>query len=70
MEKINNTTNKYYKDDLDTTLKKDYLKALKDEKFLSLVNKFKLKEEIGMKYTSKLEHVIDNLKNCEKSSIN
>ena len=28
--------------------------------------KLNLSDEIGMKYTSKLEHVIKDLKNCEK----
>ena len=65
MENFNNTTTKFYKNDLNNNLKRDYIKSLKDKKFLSLVNKFKLSEEIGMKYTSKLEHVIENLKNCE-----
>ena len=66
MEKIDKNTNKFLKKDLEDELKKDYINALKDKKFLSLVNKFKLKDEVGMKYTSKLEHVLDNLKNCEK----
>ena len=66
MDKIDKTINNYYKSDLDDKLKRDYINSLKDKKFLSLVNKFKLKEELGMKYTSKLEHVIDNLNNCEK----
>ena len=66
MEKLDKNTNKYLKKDLEDELKKDYIIKLKDKKFLSLVNKFKLKEEVGMRYTSKLEHVIDNLNNCEK----
>ena len=65
MENINKTTSKYSKKNLEDNLKKDYIIALKDKKFLSLVNKFKLNSEIGMKYTSKLEHVVENLKNCE-----
>ena len=65
MENLSNSTNKYNKKDLLSDLRKDYIKSLKDKKFLSLVNKFKLNEEIGMKYTSKLEHVIENLNNCE-----
>lgn len=65
MEELNKTTNKFYKSNLDDTLKRDYISSLKDKKFSSLVNKLKLTEEIGMKYTSKLEHTIENLKNCE-----
>ena len=66
METINKSTNKYYKKDLENNLKKSYIEALKDKKFLLLVNKFKLTEEVGMKYTSKLEIVVNNLNNCEK----
>lgn len=65
MEELNKTTNKFYKSNLEDTLKRDYIKSLKDKKFASLVNKLKLTEEVGMKYTSKLEHTIENLKNCE-----
>ena len=65
MEKFN-INNKFKKNDLEKELNKDYIIALKDKMFLSLVNKFKLDDETGMKYTSKLEHVVDNLKNCEK----
>ena len=63
MEKFE--TSKFNKKDLEDNLKRDYVKSLKDKKFLSLVNKFKLSDEIGMRYTSKLEHVLENLKNCE-----
>ena len=66
MENIKTNTTKYTKKDLKKELYHDYIEALKDKKFLSLVNKFKLSEEVGMKYTSKLEHVVNNLKNCEK----
>lgn len=65
MEELNKTTNKFYKSNLEDTLKRDYIKSLKDKNFLSLVNKLKITDEVGMKYTSKLEHTIENLKNCE-----
>lgn len=66
MEELNNKISKYQKSNLNDILKKDYVKSLKDEKFASLTRKFKLTDEVGMKYTSKLEHVVENLKNCEK----
>ena len=66
MENLKNSISKYEKNNLDDLLKKDYVKSLKDEKFKSLVNKLKLSDEVGMKYTSKLEHTIENLRNCEK----
>lgn len=65
MEELSKSTNKFYKNNLEDTLKRDYITSLKDKKFSSLVNKLKLTDEIGMKYTSKLEHTIENLKNCE-----
>lgn len=65
MEELNKSTNKFFKFDLEDTLKRDYISSLKDKKFASLVNKLKLTDEVGMKYTSKLEHTIENLKNCE-----
>lgn len=64
MEELN--INKYKRNDLKDTLKRDYVSSLKDEKFASLTKKLKLTDEVGMKYTSKLEHTVENLKNCEK----
>lgn len=68
MEKLSDKTNKFYKSTLESDLKKDYVTALKIPKFKALVNKFKLTDEVGMKYTSKLERVVSELKNCEKCS--
>ena len=65
MEELNKSTDKFFTRDLNDTLKRDYIASLKDKKFAALVNKFKLTDEVGMKYTSKLEHTIENLKNCE-----
>lgn len=66
MENLKKSISKYKKNNLNDTLKRDYIKSLKDEKFASLAKKFKLSDEVGMKYTSKLEHTINNLRNCEK----
>ncbi len=65
MEELNKSTDNFLKNNLSDILKRDYIASLKDKKFVSLVNKLKLSDEIGMKYTSKLEHTIENLKNCE-----
>lgn len=65
MEELNKSTDKFFVRDLNDTLKRDYITSLKDKKFAALVNKLKLTDEVGMKYTSKLEHTIENLKNCE-----
>ncbi len=66
MEELNKNINKFYNNTLEYDLKKDYIEALKTPKFKALVNKFKLSDEVGMKYTSKLERVVNDLKNCEK----
>ena len=66
MEELKSFTNKYQKNNLDFILKDNYIKALKDEDFKKLINKLKLKEEIGMKYTSKLENTVNELRNCMK----
>ena len=58
-------TNNYGKSNLNDELKRDYIKALKNIKFKNLVNRLKITDEIGMKYTSKLEHTINDLHNCE-----
>jgi len=68
MEKLSDKTNKFYNKTLESDLKKDYVAALKIPKFKALVNKFKLTAEVGMKYTSKLERVVSELKNCDKCS--
>lgn len=65
MEELNKSTDKFFVRDLNDTLKREYISSLKDKKFASLVNKLKLTDEVGMKYTTKLEHTIENLKNCE-----
>ena len=65
MEELNKSTDKFFVRDLNDTLKREYISSLKDKKFASLVNKLKLSDEVGMKYTTKLEHTIENLKNCE-----
>ena len=66
MEKLKEITSKYQKNNLDYILKDNYVKALKDENFKKLINKLKLNEDIGMKYTSKLENTVEELKNCTK----
>ena len=65
MEELNKSTDKFFKNNLSDILKRDYIASLTDKKFAALVNKLKLTDEEGMKYTSKLEHTIENLKNCE-----
>ena len=65
MESLKNSTERFNNRNLEDSLKRDYIASLKDKKFLSLVSKLKLSDEVGMKYTSKLEHTINDLKNCE-----
>ena len=66
MINLKETTEKYVRNNLDDTLKRDYIAALKDKKFLGLVNKLEITDEVGMKYTSKLEKCVECLKNCDK----
>ena len=66
MKDFKNITNKFQTDNLDSILKDNYVKALKEENFKKLVNKLKLTDELGMKYTSKLENTVEELKNCSK----
>jgi len=66
MKSLKETTDKYMQENLDDILKRNYITALKDKKFQGLVNKFEIKEELGMKYTSKLEKCVECLKNCDK----
>lgn len=65
MKNINDTTNKYYKENLEKELLNDYVIALKNEKFKKLVKRLKLDDEKGKKYTSKLERAVSELNNCE-----
>lgn len=49
-------------------LKQNYIKALKDDKFKELLNHYKIKEEIALKYTSSLEDAAKenfHCKNCQ-----
>lgn len=64
MEEFKKNVEKFQLNNLEDKLKRDYVTALKDNNFKALVNKFKIDEEVGMKYTSKLEHVVNDLKNC------
>ena len=50
---------------LKSELLKAYQEACKDPDFIKLVTKLKLKEEKAMKYTSKLERSVCELKNCK-----
>ena len=66
MEEFKNITNSFKNNNLEYILKDNYVKALKDDDFKKLINKLKIKDEIGMKYTSKLENTASELKNCSK----
>lgn len=50
---------------LNLSLKKEFMIALKNPNFKALVANLNLKEDIAMKYTSKLEEAAFELKNCE-----
>lgn len=63
MEKID----KFLNSKISTSIKQNYIKALEDEVFRRLITQYKIDEEVGMKYTSRLmdsskEHT--NCSNC------
>ena len=63
MEKID----KFLNSKISTSIKQNYIKALEDEEFRRLITQYKIDEEVGMKYTSRLmdsskEHT--NCSNC------
>lgn len=63
MEKID----KFLNSKISTSIKQNYIKALEEEAFRRLITQYKIDEEVGMKYTSRLmdsskEHT--NCSNC------
>ena len=64
MKKIEDETNKYQKRDLKGALKRDYVVALKNPEFKKVINIIKIKEDLALKYTSKLENTALELQNC------
>lgn len=67
MKTVNETLSFKLTDKMKQALKHDYLNALKDPKFESLVKKIHLPDEILMKYTSELEEAsieYDHCKHC------
>lgn len=46
------------------SLKKNYMLALEDNKFVKLVNSLKIGEEVLIKNTSKLEKTVEEVNNC------
>ena len=65
MKKANVYVNKSKKE-INDELRREYILASKDEMFVKLCNRLKCNEEILMKYTSKLQETICELKNCSK----
>lgn len=66
MEKINTVTTKYTKYNLKDNLKRSYVVALKNPEFKKLINTIKVKEDIAINYTSKLENTLEELSHCSK----
>ena len=50
---------------LQNSVKDNYLKALKDPDFVSLVSRLNLSENEIMKYTTKLQNTVEELNNCK-----
>ena len=53
---------------IDAFLKKEFVLALKNPKFKAIVTNLNLKEDVAMKYTSKLERTASELTNCDNCS--
>lgn len=65
MKDVKESSSGFIRNDLDRTLLKNYISALKDDNFKKLVTKLKVKEEVAMKYTSKFENTVSELSNCK-----
>lgn len=65
LEKLNFKENNFNTSNLIDMLYKEYVASLKNDDFKKLVNKLKLKDEVAMKYTSKLERTVKELNNCK-----
>lgn len=61
MESIGNLSNSKKRN---SVLRKNYMMALEDKKFIKLVNSLNTKEEVLIKNTSKLEKTVEELNNC------
>ena len=62
MKELNDT--KMFNRDVETSLKKEYLKAMKDADFEEYIRTIHLPHEVLMKYTSRLETCFNERKNC------
>lgn len=65
MKQINKNFQKYYKDDIDIKLKKEFQTSIENIEFKKFVDQFKLSGEILSKYTSSLEDSFDEFKHCK-----
>lgn len=54
------------KKSIQNDLRREFILASEDETFVKLCNRLKIEDEILMKYTSKLETTVCELKNCSK----
>lgn len=61
-----NTLVKKSKNEIEKELRKEFILSSKDETFTKLCNKLKCDEKMLMKYTSKLENTVCELKKCSK----
>ncbi len=64
MKKANEVNIPLTRNDLEHTLLKEYVEALKNENFKKTIAKLKIPEKIAMKYTSKLEKTAEELDHC------
>ena len=66
MKKLKQEVNKLGLDNnVNLSLKQEYIKALKSEEFKTLISKLHAEEEVLMKYTTKLQESAAEYKNCQ-----
>ncbi len=65
LEQVIDKLEKFKKDDIEYNLKNAYIKSLKDEDFKALTSKLNLPSNELMKYTSKLNKTVEQLKKCK-----
>lgn len=65
MEQVIDKLKTFKKDNLEDTIKQSFIRSLKDEDFKKLTDNLNLSSNELMKYTSKLNKTVDQLKQCK-----
>ncbi len=65
MKNFNELDSPYKKNNLKSTLKKNYMTSLQDNDFVKLVNSLNVDEEVLINHASSLERTVEELNNCK-----